>query len=235
MLGMTVQDTKSKDEFPSAPKAPDSNTILIFCLIFAVGFTILIWVLNPLLDRFLLLPDQGPEWYYWKLPERIILSQIIVWLFYFAHQISLWLAIHWAKVNLKDRSQINKEKLTKYNNMALLINVAFIFLHLVQTHIWFDGLAQDVPIWSSQYSVIIMLSVILVIENPRRGIFVGRKVGRPFSPQVSGFFRRNHPYLFSWAIVYTFWFHPMDGDIQLIFGFLYMFLLFSQTNWLGCI
>ena len=31
-----------------------------------------------------------------------------------------------------------------------------------QTHIWYDGLAQDVPIWTSQFSVIIMLVIILL-------------------------------------------------------------------------
>lgn len=45
-------------------------------------------------------------------------------------------------------------------------------LHLVQTWLWYDGLAQDVPIWSSQGSVIVMLVLILFLEMPRRGLWL---------------------------------------------------------------
>jgi hypothetical protein len=75
-----------------------------------------------------------------------------------------------------------------------------------------------------------MLVVILIIENPRRGLFLGLKAKRPFTVRVSGFFRRNHTYLFAWALVYTFWFHPMAVDPQLLSGFFYMFLLFTQVS-----
>ncbi len=44
--------------------------------------------------------------------------------------------------------------------------------HLVQTWLWYDGLAQDVPIWSSQGSVIVMLVLILFLETPRRGLWL---------------------------------------------------------------
>ena len=75
-----------------------------------------------------------------------------------------------------------------------------------------------------------MLVLILVMENPRRGIFKGRKAGKPITAQVSGFFRRNHQYIIAWALVYTFWFHPMASDPQLVTGFFYMFLLFTQVS-----
>jgi len=113
---------------------------------------------------------------------------------------------------------------------ALGITLFFTLLHLFETQLWFDGLAQDVPIWTSQYSVIIMLVVVLIIENPRRDLFLGREAGKPFTVRVSGFFRRNHMYLFAWALVYTFWFHPMAVDPQLLSGFFYMFLLFTQVS-----
>jgi hypothetical protein len=202
----------------------------IGAILFAIGFTIIISALSPSLDRFPHLPDQGPEWYYWKLPTGVLLDQLIVWTFYLVHQFALWGAIYWAQKNLKDVIVQRNSGLTRYNYAAFSINTIFIVLHLVQTHIWYDGLAQTVPIWTSQGSVIVMLVFILIIEHPRRGLFLGRKVSRPISSQVSGFFRRNHSYIFSWAIVYTFWFHPMDGDAQLLTGFFYMFLLFAQIN-----
>ena len=201
-------------------------------LLFTVMFTLLIWMLGPFLDPVLvtLLPDQGAAWYFWKLPAREFMTMFIVWSFYLAHQFSIWAAIYWAQKNLTQFRVKPTTGLTKYNWLAIIINLVFILLHLVQTHIWFDGLAQDVPIWTSQGSVIVMLVIVLIIENPRRGLFLGKKMGKPMTASVSGFFRRNHPYIIAWAIVYTFWFHPMAYDPQLLSGFFYMFLLFTQIS-----
>jgi hypothetical protein len=109
-------------------------------------------------------------------------------------------------------------------------NLVFMVLHLVETHLLFDGLAQDVPIWTSQGSVILMLVFILIIENRRRGLIIGRKIEKPFTAEVTGFFRGIHMYIVSWALVYTFWFHPMAVDPQLLSGFIYMFFLFTQMS-----
>ena len=201
-------------------------------LLFAVLFTLLILIVGPFLDSVLglLNEDTGAADYFWKLNDREVLTMVIVWIFYLAHQFSMWGAIYWAQKNLTRYRAQPTSGLTKYNWAAIAINLAFICLHLVQTHIWFDGLAQDVPIWTSQGSVIVMLVIILIIENPSRGVFLGRKMGRPMTARVSGFFRRNHPYIIAWAIVYTFWFHPMAYDPQLLTGFFYMFLLFTQIS-----
>ena len=60
--------------------------------------------------------------------------------------------------------------------MALFAaNAGFILLHILQTRIWYDGLAQNVSIWSSQGSVVLMLVLILLMENQRRGLFFGKK------------------------------------------------------------
>jgi len=37
-------------------------------------------------------------------------------------------------------------------------------------------------------------------------------------------------YIIAWALEYTFWFHPMASDPQLLSGFFYMFLLFTQVS-----
>ena len=108
--------------------------------------------------------------------------------------------------------------------------VFFIFLHLLQTHIWFDGLAQDTPILSSMGFVIVLLAIVLILENPISGIFLGHKAGKPYTARVRGFFRRTHMYIFSWALIYTFWYHPMAAYPQLLSGFFYMFLLFTQMS-----
>lgn len=201
-------------------------------IVFAFVFTFIIWALGPLLEPFRseFIVDQGASWYWWQQPTPVLTSQIIVWSFYLAHQFSIWACIYWAQKNLKDLAARPTTGLTKYNWATILLNLGFVVLHLIQTHIWFDGLAQDVPIWTSQGSVIIMLVFVLIIENPRRGLFLGKRAGKPITARVSGFVRRWHSYIIAWALVYTFWFHPMANDPQLVTGFFYMFLLFTQVS-----
>ena len=204
-----------------------------FCgIIFSLLFTLLIWITGPNLYHFVATfqPFQGGFWYYWKLPTRDFWTMAIVWAFYLSNQLLIWGAIYWAQKNLIKEKTNPTYDLTKYNVMVIAIMVFFIFLHLIQTHIWFDGLAQDTPILSSMGSVIVLLSIVLILENPIRGLFLGRKAGRPYTKMVTAFFRRNHMYIFSWALVYTFWFHPMATDPQLLSGFFYMFLLFTQMS-----
>ncbi|MCW3992470.1 MAG: hypothetical protein NWE79_07155 [Candidatus Bathyarchaeota archaeon] len=199
-------------------------------IVFSVAFIVVIWILGPKLQPFLdtLLPDKGASWYYWKLPTRNALSMLIVWILYLAHQFSVWGAIYWARRNLSGKPP--SSTLNRYNVASFVINALFVVLHLAETHLLFDGLAQDVPIWTSQGSVIIMLVVVIVIESRRRGLILGRRLERPFTPGVTRFFRENHMYVFAWALVYTFWFHPMAVDPQLLSGFIYMFFLFTQMS-----
>lgn len=154
----------------------------------------------------------------------------VVWGLYLANQFAVWGIIRWAQHNLVEQKTHPTGTLTRYNFVAFGVVTFFSLLHLIQTHIWFDGLAKDVPILTSQGSVIIMLAIVLVIENPRRGIIFGKRVGKPFTAQVSAWFRHNHMYIIAWALVYTFWFHPMATDPQLLTGFFYMFLLFAQMS-----
>jgi hypothetical protein len=108
------------------------------------------------------------------------------------------------------------------------INTFFILLRVVQTHIWYDGLAQDVSILSSQGSVIVLLVWVLIMENNRRGMFFGKKV--PISKEINRFARKYHGYFFAWATVYTFWYHPAVSTPAHLWGFFYMFLLLLQGS-----
>ena len=199
-------------------------------ILFSVLFTFLIWYLARNLKPFVdtLLPDRGATWYFWKLPVRDSTTMLFVWVFYLAHQIIVWGLIYWANRNLSGKPP--SHTLTSYNVLMFAVNTVFMGVHLIQTQLFFDGLAQDVPIWTSQGSVILMLVFVLIIENRRRGLVLGRNIDVPLTSQVNGFFRRIHMVVVSWALVYTFWFHPMAGDPQLVSGFLYMFLLFTQMS-----
>ncbi len=201
-----------------------SSTALWLGIAFSLGFTALIYALGPSLPQIDFLPDTGYAWYYWKLPEPTFWSRATSWGLYLAHQISFWAIIWYAqKSKLKYTSGLHR-----INIIALGVNALFITLHLVQSHIWYDGLAQDVSIFSSQGSVIVMLILILLMENQRRGLFFGKKIN--VLKETGGIVRRYHGYIFAWAVVYTFWYHPMEGSTGHLVGFLYTFLLMLQGS-----
>jgi hypothetical protein len=193
-------------------------------IFFSLAFTGLIWWLGPRLDAITLLPDQGASWYFWKLPNPTFWTRATAWGFYLLHQVSLWALIYYAQTRVKKYST----SLHKVNYLALGLNAFFILLHVLQTHLWYDGLAQDVSIWSSQVSVIILLVWVLLMENSRRGMFFGKKM--PISGEIGRVARKYHGYFFAWATIYTFWYHPTISTSGHLIGFLYMFLLLLQGS-----
>jgi hypothetical protein len=191
---------------------------------FSVAFTALIWWTGRRLASVPHLTDQGASWYYWKLATPTFWSHFTAWIFYVLHQITLWSLIYYAQTRVKTYTK----GLHPVNVWVLGVNAFFILLHFVQTQIWYDGLAPDVSIFSSQGSVILMLVAILLMENQRRGLFLGKKVS--FAKRIGSFARKYHGYLFAWATVYTFWYHPMENTPGHLVGFLYMFLLLLQGS-----
>ncbi|MFC4119299.1 hypothetical protein [Nonomuraea zeae] len=184
----------------------------------------LVWLLGQRLHGVALLPDQGASWYYWKLPEPTVWTRLSAWGGYAAHQIAFWWLIHYAQTKVGRYSS----GLHPVNVVALAVNTGFVVLHLLQTQLFYDGLAQDVSIFSSQGSVILLLVAVLLMENRRRGLFFGRPA--PIRAEIVAFARRYHGYLFSWAAVYTFWYHPAETTSGHLIGFMYMFLLLLQGS-----
>ena len=68
-----------------------------------------------------------------------------------------------------------------------------------------------------------VLVAILIMENQRRGLAFGVKV--PWLKDAGRTLRQYHGYYFSWAIIYTFWYHPIELTPGHLLGFFYMFLL----------
>jgi hypothetical protein len=193
-------------------------------LAFSLLFTGLIWWAGPRLAAVPRLPDQGASWYYWQLPEPTFWSRATAWGFYLLHQVAAWGLIYYAQTRVRRYVA----GLHPVNVLALAVNAGFVVLHLVQTHLWYDGLAQDVSIFSSQGSVIVMLVWILLMENSRRGLFFGKKVS--IRQEIIRAARMYHGYVFSWAAIYTFWYHPMEATSGHLVGFFYMFLLLLQGS-----
>jgi hypothetical protein len=193
-------------------------------ILLSLTFTGLIWWAGQRLGNIYHLPDQGPSWYYWKLPEPTFWTRATAWGSYALHQIAAWALIYYAQTRVKRYTS----GLHRLNVVALAGNAFFILLHFIQTHVWYDGLAQDVSIWSSQASVVLLLVLVLLMENPRRGLFFGKKV--PISRRITGFVRKYHGYVFAWGTVYTLWYHPMEPTSGHLIGFFYMFLLMLQGS-----
>lgn len=191
---------------------------------FSLAFTGLIAWLGPRLDAIQLLPDQGAAWYYWKLPEPTVWTRLSVWGLYLLHQVTAWGLIYYGQTRVRKYSA----GLQPINLVALATTAVFIVLHLIQTHVWYDGLAQDVSIFSSQGSVIVLLVWVLLMENNRRGMFWGKKL--PLGQEVVRWARTYHGYFFAWAAIYTFWYHPMVSTPGHLIGFIYMFLLLLQGS-----
>jgi hypothetical protein len=197
---------------------------LVLGIIFSFVFTGIIWLAGARLDSVPLLPDQGAAWYYWKLPEPTFWTRFTAWSLYLGHQFAIWGLIWYAqRRNLRYTTGLHK-----VNVVALAVNALFILLHFGQTHLWYDGLAQDVSIFSSQGSVIVLLVWVLLMENSRRGLFFGKKV--PIKQEIGRFARQYHGYFFAWATIYTFWYHPMVSTSAHLIGFVYMFLLLLQGS-----
>lgn len=218
----------SHAEMVGGQKTPTStrqdNRALWGGIAFSLLFTGVIWWVGRRLAAVPHLPDTGASWYYWKLSQKTLWGGLTAWGFYALHQISLWGLIYFGQTRVKRYTG----GLHRLNVFALGINAFFILLHLVQTQVWYDGLARDVSIWSSQGSVILLLVMVLLMENPRRGLFFGKKP--PISKQIVRWARKYHGYVFAWAAVYTFWYHPMENSSGHLIGFFYMFLLLLQGS-----
>ncbi len=169
-------------------------------------------------------PDQGDWWYYWQRQDATFWSRLSAWVPYVFHQLAIWFLIARAR-SLRPRYIFG---LHPFNLLALAVNGGFILLHIAQTKIFYDGLAQDVHEATSMMSVVLMLVLILLMENRRRGLFFGRAIKALNGP--GDVVRRYHGYYFSWAIIYTFWYHPVEITQGHLAGFAYMGLLLLQGS-----
>ena len=200
----------------------------VMALALGVGTSFLLTLVMKLLEYRLLEvphePYKGAFIYYWILPSPTFVTRLSAWGLYACHQIAHWGVVYYAQTRVKETTTV----LHPVNYAALAINLFFSVLHLVQTHVFYDGLAQDTHEVSPMMSVVIMLIWVLLMENYTRGMIVGYPL--PLSKELINFARKYHGYYFSWAIIYTFWYHPMETTPGHLVGFLYTFLLLVQGS-----
>ena len=205
-------------------KTATRNTILS-SIATAFALTIVIWLTaGSLASRFDVVNEKYFSFYYpWQTRNPTTMAYITVWVGYALHNISAWVVIYMAK-----KENPKYQTGFRWFNWAMLaLNGVFYILHWIQTQLWYDGLAIAVPEVTSQGSVVLMLVVILILETPRRGLAFGKKV--KFHKRFMQIVREYHGYLFSWAIIYTFWYHPMENTFGHLAGFFYIFLLLAQS------
>ena len=168
-------------------------------------------------------PDRGPRWYYWILRDPTFTTRAAVWTLYLTHQI-----LHLATVHYALQSKIRYSSTLRPINIWLIcLNLFFIFAHFVQTHVTYDGLAQDLPLIPSLGLAGVMLTWVLLMENNRRGLWFHYRF--PFPSDLIKFARKYHGYYFSVAIVAVFWFHPLESTLGHLTGVFYNLLLLLQS------
>jgi hypothetical protein len=192
-------------------------------IILSAAFAAIIAITAANLAGFQIVGRTVPFAYPWRLTEPTIAARLTAWGGYLLHNTLAWTVIYLAK-----RQKPKYGGNLRWFNMAMLaVNAAFVVLHIVQTQLFYDGLAQSVPELTALGSVALMLIVILILETPRRGLIFGRKV--KFPQRFMQIIRQYHGYLFSWAAIYTFWYHPTEATWGHLMGFFYIFLLFTQS------
>jgi hypothetical protein len=192
-------------------------------LLIAAAFTALIGLTAANLTGFQIVGKTVPFAYAWRLTQPTAMSRLTAWGFYLAHNLIAWAIIYLARRE-KPRYQVD---LRWFNWAMIATSIVFVALHIFQTQVWYDGLAANVPEISALGSVAIMLAIIIILETPRRGLILGKKA--KFHKQFLRIVREYHGYFFSWATIYTFWYHPTEGTVGHLAGFFYMFMLFVQS------
>jgi hypothetical protein len=195
-------------------------------IIFSILVCLAIITMGGLLLRFevAVQPANDPLFYEWQLKEANFWAQLTAWLGFAFHQLAVGGTIWYAQKHYTKYTT----SLRPANWIALGVNGLFVVLHYFQTMFFYDALAQDIPSWTAQFAVALMLIVILGMETPRRGLFFGKKV--PFKKSFIDFLKRNHGYFFSFAVIYTFWFHPMVPTWGHLVGFVHVILIMLQGS-----
>ncbi len=202
------------------------NKIFMWAIFIVLLISLLPIVLDPIVSDQPLALKNGPFDYFWQLKERSSSIMIMVWFWFLVHFFgnALLFQLRRADNNLK------KMQFSQYNIYLLLFNGSLILIHILHSVIFYDMFAQDFPSYTSQISVIIMLVILLLIQNSKRGFIFGIKLQ---NQKALNLLYKIHGPIFLLALTYTLWFHSFINTIGHIVGFFYMYLLFIQVSYTG--
>jgi len=190
----------------------------------SAALTAIIAVTASNLTGFEIVGKTVPFAYPWRLTEPNAIARLTAWTGYLLHNILAWGIIYFAQ---RERPKYSNG-LRWFNWGMIGLNIIFGLLHIAQTQLFYDGLAQDVPEITALGSVALMLIIIIILETPRRGLILGQKF--KFKDGFMYIVRKYHSYIFTWAIIYDYWYHPTAGTFGHLMGFYYNFLLMVQAT-----
>lgn len=118
---------------------------------------------------------------------------------------------------------------------TLALHAVFCSARIAHTHLLsYDGLAADVPEVTSLAAVALLLVWVWLLEAPRRGVVAGARPPKALTaPALRATAVATHGYFFSFATIYTLWYHPAASTVAHLSGFLYVFLLLLQSGLAG--
>ncbi|HMQ31157.1 MAG TPA: hypothetical protein PKD53_10530 [Chloroflexaceae bacterium] len=206
------------------PAPPDARALLLPAAAVCAGAVGAVALAGQ--EPVALAPHSGrPGDYRWIAAAPHPAARPTAWAGYLLHQLAIWGCVYAAQRARPPYA----DGMRPVNWVALAVNAAGAALHYAQTRRYYDGLALDVPEGSSLGSAAFLLMLTMALEAPRRGLLLGMR--RPaLPPELTRFARRYHGYIFSWATVYTFWYHPLEPRPSHLSGTFHMLLLFVQSS-----
>ncbi|KAI6656655.1 hypothetical protein LOD99_11262 [Oopsacas minuta] len=202
---------------------------------------------------------RGVLWYRWKslpspqarafspftgitFPHRLKVCAKSAWICFTLHLIFMTSMVVWSQYKHSSSESHNcpqpssphwcgwSTHLDVTNYIAILGNIIFVILRILQTHIWYDGLAPDVSETYPMVAVFLVLTAALLMQETERGIFFGFSFQSDTMVVLTNIVRRSHGYLFAWAVVFTFWYHPTEAGIEHLSGFFIVLMFLIQAS-----
>ena len=186
------------------------------------------------------------RWYYWKLKPKDVthFTRLFPWLCYICHQLTVWSVLYLGQVaKTKDAILTGRTKYTgkmyRYGWMLFGINAVFSLVHLVQTHLTYDGLAQDASYASIDSSMLLLVILIMLVEYSERGWVFGwpslyhtSTCSNILRLRLAPIYllRKYHGYAISWVAVYILWYHPMENTYGHAIGICFAWLILIQGS-----
>ena len=78
-------------------------------------------------------------------------------------------------------------------------------------------------------AVFLALTVALLMQQTERGIVFGFSLHSETLILLTNIVRRFHGYVFTWAVVFTFWHHPAEAGVEHLSGFFIILLFTTQA------
>ncbi len=206
-----------------SPNRQDQKVLFIGAGISLIFTLIIAWA-GRFLDTSTFLPDAGASWYFWKLPNPTFLDPLHSLGFYPGPpNFFLGHYLHRSK---------EPEKIYTSHEQICLVGAGYQCLLQCTS----SGTDSYLVRWTRTGCFNLVFSDFCNHHagansphgNRRRGLFWGKKV--PFSKAIIDLIRKYHGYYIAWAVVYTFWYHPMESSIGHLMGFFYMFFLMMQGS-----